>query len=380
MIYLDYNATCPCDPEVLETMLPYFSEKFGNPASRTHAKGWQADEAVKQAANQLAGLINCDVSEIIFTSGATESCNLAIKGVYERMKIYGDHIITCSTEHKAVLDACEHLRKDGAEISCLPADSKGHIDLEDLKAAITDRTVLIAIMYANNETGVLHPVQEIGAIARANKVYFFCDATQAIGKVAVDVRRDNIDLLALSAHKFYGPKGVGALYISRRSPRVQLIAQIDGGGHQNGFRSGTLNVPGIVGMGKAAAIASSSEHLASMEQVRDQRDQIESALLELPRTRVNGDTDQRLPNVINIAFEGIKAERLISLLNNELAFSVGSACTSAQQKASHVLQAMELPASVIEGSVRLSLGKYILQEDIAIIIEKISRSVLKLRG
>lgn len=380
MIYLDYNATCPCSPEVLQAMLPYFSEKFGNPASRTHAKGWQADEAVKLSTEQLAHLINCDVSEIIFTSGATESCNLAVKGVYERLKAYGDHIITCRTEHKAVLDACEHLKQKGVMITYLPTDSKGNIDLEDLKAAITDRTVLIALMSANNETGVLHPVRAIGEIARKKKVYFFCDATQAVGKIPVDVRQDNIDLLALSAHKFYGPKGIGALYINRRSPRVQLIAQMDGGGHQNGFRSGTLNVPGIVGMGKAAAIARTDEHWTSVERIKDHRDQIESALLQIPYSRINGDPDRRLPNVINIAFEGIRAERLISMLNSELAFSVGSACTSAQQKASHVLQAMELPGPVIEGSVRLSLGKYMNDEDIPVIIEKIGRSVLKLRG
>ncbi len=378
MIYLDYNATCPCAPEVLEAMLPYFTEKYGNPASRTHAKGWQADEAVKQACSQLADLIHCDTSEIVFTSGATESCNLAIKGVFERMAAYGNHIITCKTEHKAVLDTCEHLEKLGANITYLSIDENGHIDLEELAAAITNQTILIALMYANNETGVIHPVKEIGAIARSRKVYFFCDATQAVGKVNVDVGADNIDLMALSAHKFYGPKGIGALYINRKSPRVQLVAQMDGGGHQNGFRSGTLNVPGIVGMGKAAAMAQSEAYQNVMKQVQTWRDTIETSLLTLPNASINGDRNKRLPHVINIAFQGIKAERLVSMLNNELAFSVGSACTSAQQKASHVLQAMVLPKPVIEGSVRLSLGQYLQENEVDIVIEKMKNAVLEL--
>lgn len=378
MIYLDYNATCPCDSEVVAAMLPYFNQKFGNPASRTHAMGWQADEAVKQANIQLAAWLHCDENEIIYTSGATESCNLAIKGVFERMLPYGNHIITCKTEHKAVLDTCEHLEKLGAQITYLPVDEKGNISLIDLEAAINTETILIALMYANNETGTIHPISKIGALAREKKVYFFCDATQAVGKIKVDVHADNIDLMAFSAHKFYGPKGVGGLYINRKSPRVQLIAQIDGGGHQNGFRSGTLNVPGIVGMGKAAAITQSQAYLESMKQINHWRQQIETALLRLPNAKINGGDTERLPHVINIAFEGIKAERLVSMLNNELAFSVGSACTSAQQKASHVLQAMQLPQTVIDGSVRLSLGKYLTDEEIPVIIDKMQEAVWQL--
>ncbi len=376
---MDYNATTPCAPEVLEAMLPYFSEKFGNPASRTHAKGWQADEAVKQATEHLAQLINCAPAEIVYTSGATESCNLAIKGVYERLKPYGNHIITCSTEHKAVLDTCAHLEQQGATVTYLDVDEQGQVSLEAMSAAITEQTILIALMYANNETGVVHPVVEIGKIARARKIYFFCDATQAVGKIPVDVQSDYIDLLALSAHKFYGPKGVGALYINRRSPRVQLVAQTDGGGHQNGFRSGTLNVPGIVGLGKAAMRCKTEECQNELMQIDEWRDEIEAGLLTLPGTLINGAAAKRLPNVINIAFGGIKAERLVSVLNDEFAFSVGSACTSAQQKASHVLQAMHLDPKVIEGSVRISLGRLLTAAEIPVIINRFKQAVAALQ-
>ncbi|RYD95565.1 MAG: cysteine desulfurase [Sphingobacteriales bacterium] len=379
LIYLDYNATTPCSVEVVEAMLPYFSEKFGNPASRTHAKGWQADEAVKLATDHVAQMINAAPAEIIYTSGATESCNLAIKGVYERLKGYGNQIITCSTEHKAVLDTCAHLEALGAEVTYLEVDSKGNIALADLAAAITERTILIALMYANNETGVIHPVKEIGKIARAKKIYFFCDATQAAGKLSIDVERDHIDLLALSAHKFYGPKGVGALYINRKVPRVQLVAQIDGGGHQNGFRSGTLNVPGIVGMGKAALLCKGARHEQEMGRIKAWRDEIEAGLLTIPGSLINSAGAQRLPNVINIAFPGIKAERLVSRLNDAIAFSVGSACTSAQQKASHVLQAMRINKEVLDGSVRLSLGKLLSAEEIPLIIHQFKQAVTALK-
>lgn len=379
MIYLDYNATTPCSVEVVEAMLPYFSEKFGNPASRTHAKGWQADEAVKLATEHLAQMINATPAEIVYTSGATESCNLAIKGVYERLKAYGNHIITCSTEHKAVLDTCAHLEQLGASVTYLDVDNEGNLYLADLEAACTEQTILIALMYANNETGVIHPVAEIGKIARAKKIYFFCDATQAAGKLAIDVQRDHIDLLALSAHKFYGPKGVGALYINRKTPRVQLVAQIDGGGHQNGFRSGTLNVPGIVGMGKAAMLCQTEQHVQEMAQIKAWRDEIEAGLLTIPGSLINSAGAQRLPNVINIAFPGIKAERLVSRLNDAIAFSVGSACTSAQQKASHVLQAMRISKEVLDGSVRLSLGKLLTAEEIPLIIHQFKQAVTALQ-
>ncbi|WP_222165577.1 cysteine desulfurase family protein [Edaphocola aurantiacus] len=378
MVYLDYNATTPCSEEVVQAMLPYFSEKFGNAASRTHAKGWQADEAVQIARRQVAELIHAEDQSIVFTSGATESCNLALKGVFEVMKGFGNHIITCSTEHKAVLDTCAHLESQGARITYLNPDVSGRINLEELTAAITPETILIALMYANNETGVIHPVKEIGAIAKAHKVFFFCDATQAVGKIPVNVQEEGIDLLALSAHKFYGPKGVGILYTRRRSPRVQLVAQIDGGGHQNGMRSGTLNVPAIVGLGKAAEQC--RLHMEEwMSAVHTLRNEAEEALLKIEGAVLNGDLAQRLPNVLNIAFEGIKAERLVSRLNNDIAFSVGSACTSAQQKASHVLTAMNLPQTVIEGSVRLSFGRYNTVEEVRFAVEKIKAAVNELK-
>lgn len=379
MIYLDYNATTPCSVAVVEAMLPYFTEKFGNPASRTHAKGWQADEAVKLATDHLAQLINATPAEIVYTSGATESCNLAIKGVYERLKAYGNHIITCSTEHKAVLDTCAHLEQLGASVTYLDVDKEGNLSLADLEAACTEQTILIALMYANNETGVIHPVAEIGKMARDRKIYFFCDATQAAGKLSIDVQRDHIDLLALSAHKFYGPKGVGALYINRKVPRVQLVAQIDGGGHQKGFRSGTLNVPGIVGMGKAAMLCQTEQHRQEMAQIKAWRDELEAGLLTIPGSLINSAGAQRLPNVINIAFPGIKAERLVSRLNDAIAFSVGSACTSAQQKASHVLQAMGIDKEVLDGSIRLSLGKLLKAEEIPLIMQQFKQAVTALQ-
>lgn len=379
MIYLDYNATTPCSSKVLEAMLPYFSEKFGNAASKTHAFGWQADEAVKIATTQIAESINAETNEIIFTSGATESCNLAIKGVYERLKEYGNHLITCKTEHKAVIDSCAHLEQLGAEITYLDVDQNGSISLEQLKSSIKEETVLIALMYANNETGVIHPVAQIGEIAREKKVYFFCDATQAVGKIPVDVRADKIDLMAFSAHKFYGPKGVGALYINRKSPRVQLEAQMDGGGHQNGFRSGTLNVPGIVGMGMALSEAQTDSYQMQAAQIELWRDDMQQEWLALPNAVVNGGEANRLGHVLNIAFEGIKAERLVSKLNNEIAFSVGSACTSAQQKASHVLEAMQLSKERVEGSIRISLGNGLTRQDVDLVIRRIREVVLILQ-
>ncbi|HTO17329.1 MAG TPA: cysteine desulfurase family protein [Edaphocola sp.] len=375
MIYLDYNATTPCDLDVLETMLPYFSLKYGNAASKTHPIGWQADEAVKIAAKQISDLIHCEPEEIIFTSGATESCNLAIKGVYEKLNQFGNHIITCVTEHKAVLDTCAHLEKMGANVTYLPVNQNGDISLEQLELAITEKTILIAIMYANNETGMIHPVAKIGAIARARNIYFFCDATQAVGKIRVDVTENKIDLLACSAHKFYGPKGIGILYINRKRPRIQLSEQINGGGHQNGFRSGTLNVPAIVGMGKAANIIKTEQYQAQLIQLQQWRDTLEKSFLKIPNTKINGAATERLPHVLNIAFPDVKAERLIGVLQNDLAFSVGSACTSANQKASHVLEAMNIGAAIQEGSIRLSLGKFLKEEEISIVIQKITKAI-----
>ncbi|PSK94668.1 cysteine desulfurase family protein [Taibaiella chishuiensis] len=364
MIYLDYNATTPCDPEVVAAMLPYFSQKFGNAASKTHPYGWIADEAVEQARRQVARLIGATEQEVIFTSGSTEGCNLALKGVFELYAVKGNHIITCVTEHKAVLDTCQHLEQRGATVTYLPVDAAGLISLEELEAAIRPETILIAVMYANNETGVIQPVKAIGAIAKKHKVLFFSDATQAAGKLPLDVQTDGIDLLALSAHKLYGPKGVGALYIRRKGPRVSLKAQIDGGGHERGFRSGTLNVPGIAGLGKACSLCSEGME-AEQQRLRSLRDQLEQGLLQSGDVSVNGSLQSRMPHVSNLSFRGIKAERMISALNSELAFSVGSACTSASKAPSHVLEAMGLDQASLDGAIRFSLGRFTTAEEIA---------------
>ncbi len=378
MIYLDYNATTPCDPEVVATMLPYFSQKFGNAASKTHPYGWIADEAVEQARKQVARLIGASEQEVIFTSGSTEGCNLALKGVFELYTVKGNHIITCATEHKAVLDTCQQLEQRGASVTYLPVNKEGLIDTEALEAAIRPETILIAIMYANNETGVIQPVAEIGAIAKKHKVLFFCDATQAAGKLALDVQRDGIDLMALSAHKLYGPKGVGALYIRRKGPRVSLKAQIDGGGHERGFRSGTLNVPGIAGLGKACSLC--SEMMAAEQQrLGALRDRLEQALLQCGDVRVNGSLQARMPHVTNLSFRGVRAERLISALNSELAFSVGSACTSASKAPSHVLEAMGLDQADLDGAIRFSLGRFTTAEEIEQAIDLVKGQLDRLK-
>lgn len=374
MIYLDYNATTPCDPAVVQAMLPYFSEKFGNAASKTHPYGWIADEGVVQARKQVAALLQAEPEEIVFTSGATEGCNLALKGVYEMYAAKGNHIITCVTEHKAVLDTCKHLQREGAEVTYLAVDEEGLIDTETLESAIKPETILIAIMYANNETGVIQPVEAIGRIAKKHGVLFFTDATQAAGKTDISVQRDGIDILALSSHKFYGPKGTGALYIRRRDPRVRLMPQIDGGGHERGFRSGTLNVPGIVGMGKAAALC--MEYMQSdAERLARLRDRLESALLNIAGARINGSPTHRMPHVSNISFGGIKAERLVSQLNSRIAFSVGSACTSASREPSHVLEGMHLEEERIRGAIRLSLGRFTTEEEIDVAAEHIIKTI-----
>lgn len=376
MIYLDYNATTPCDPVVVEAMLPYFTQKFGNAASRTHPYGWIADEAVEQARKQVAGLINAAPQEVVFTSGSTEGCNLALKGIFEMYAAKGKHIITCATEHKAVLDTCKHLERQGAEITYLTVGPDGLINPEVLQKAIRPDTILIAVMYANNETGVIQPVKQIGAIARRYKVLFFTDATQAAGKVRIDVQEENIDILALSAHKFYGPKGAGALYIRRKDPRARLMAQIDGGGHERGYRSGTLNVPGIVGLGKAAEMCIAQMDVEATR-LGSLRDGLEQALLQLKGTRINGSVAGRMAHVSNISFEKVKAERLVSLLNSEIAFSVGSACTSASRQPSHVLQAMGFDEERIKGSVRLSLGKYTTKAEVDFAVAKFTEAIEK---
>ena len=377
MIYLDYNATTPCDPEVVATMLPYFSQKFGNAASKTHPYGWIADEAVTQARRQGARLIGAAEQEVIFTSGSTEGCNLALKGVFDLYAVKGNHIITCATEHKAVLDTCRQLEQRGASVTYLPVNAEGLIDTGMLEAAVRPETILIAVMYANNETGVIQPIKAVGAIAKKHKVLFFSDATQAAGKLPLDVEAEGIDLLALSAHKLYGPKGVGALYIRRKGPRVSLKAQIDGGGHERGFRSGTLNVPGIAGLGKACSLCSEME--TEQQRLGALRDRLEQALLQHGDVQVNGSTRARMAHVTNLSFRGIKAERMISALNSELAFSVGSACTSASKAPSHVLEAMGLDPEALDGAIRFSLGRFTTAEEIEQAIDLVKGQLDRLK-
>lgn len=378
-IYLDYNATTPCDPRVVESMLPWFSTHFGNAASHDHAFGWQAEEAVRTAREQVAGLVGADAVEIVFTSGATESVNLAIKGVFEAYRGKGNHIITCVTEHKAVLDTCSHLEKIGAAITHLPVSKTGLIDLAALESAIRPTTILIAVMYANNETGTIMPAKEISAIARKNGVLFFCDATQAAGKIPVNVNDDGIDIAAFSAHKMYGPKGTGALYVRRRNPRVKLIAQTDGGGHERGMRSGTLNVPGIVGMGRACAIAV-QEAAADAERTSRLRDKLEKALLAIEDVFINGDRLQRLPHVTNISFNHAGKQELLMGVNKHIAVSTGSACMSASPEPSYVLKAMGIDDELAYSSLRFSLGRFTTEEEIDYTIELVTGTIKSLRA
>jgi len=377
-VYLDHNATTPCDPRVVEAMLPYFTKSFGNAASRNHSFGWQAEEAVDYAREQVANLIGAEPKEIIFTSGATESGNLAIKGVFETYAAKGRHIITCNIEHKAVLDTCSHLEKEGAEITYLKVKKNGIIDLAELEAAIKPETILIAIMYANNEIGTLMPVREIGAIAKKKGVLFFCDATQAVGKIPVDVNKDGIDLMAFSAHKLYGPKGIGALYVRRKNPRVRLTAQMDGGGHERGMRSGTLNVPGIVGFGKACDICA-QEMQDESEKTKTLRNKLEQALLKLEEAYLNGDKEHRLPNVTNISFKYVEGEGLLMGFNKNIAVSSGSACTSASIEPSYVLKALGLGDDLAHSSIRFGIGRFTTEEEIDYTIEQVTNTVNKLR-
>jgi cysteine desulfurase len=377
-IYLDHNATTPCDTQVVEAMLPYFSDHFGNAASRHHAFGWRAEAAVEYAREQVAKLIGAEPKEIIFTSGATEADNLAIKGVCEMYASKGNHIITCAIEHKAVLDTCKHLEKQGIEVSYLAVLPDGSIDLQELEAAIRPGTIFISIMYANNEIGTIMPVKAISDVARKHGILFFTDATQAVGKIPVDVNKDGIDMLALTAHKMYGPKGVGALYVRRRDPRVRLAAQMDGGGHERGMRSGTLNVPGIVGLGKAAELAISVMQEES-NRLRQLRDSLENGLLQLDQTFVNGDKENRLPHMTNISFQYVEGEALLIGLNKEIAISSGSACTSASIEPSYVLKALGLSDELAHSSLRFGLGRNTTEEEIVYTIDKVSRTVNSLR-
>ena len=377
-IYLDHNATTPMDPRVLEAMLPYFVENFGNAASRNHSFGWQAEEAVDYSREQIAQLIGADAKEIIFTSGATEGNNLGIKGVFEMYASKGNHIITCTTEHKAVLDTCKHLEKLGAEVTYLEVQPDGLIDLKQLEAAMKPTTILVAIMYANNEIGVIQPVKEIGAIAKKHGALFFTDAVQAVGKIPVDVIADGIDIMSFTAHKLYGPKGVGALYVRRKNPRVKVTAQIDGGGHERGMRSGTLNVPGIVGFGKACELAR-LEMVSDTERISKLRDKLENALKVIDETYVNGNTAHRLPHVSNISFKYVEGEGLLMGFNKDIALSSGSACTSASLEPSYVLKALGLGDDLAHSSLRFGLGRNTTEEQIDFTIKAVTDTVLKLR-
>lgn len=373
LIYLDYNSTTPVDKRVMEAMLPYFSEYFGNASSKTHRAGWHAEQAVEKARRQVAQLINAIEQEIIFTSGATEAINLAIKGVFEAYHSKGNHIVTLQTEHSAVLDTCKALEKRGAIVSYLPVRRDGLVDIQELEDVITDKTILVVIMFANNETGVIQPVEEIGKIAHRKNSLFFCDATQAIGKVRVDVLIQEIDLLALSAHKFYGPKGIGALYVRRKNPRATLLAQQHGGGHERGLRSGTLNVPGIVGLGKACEIAQleMDEDAARISLLRTT---LEQRLQELDNVYINGSIKNRLPNTTHLCFMGTRADSLIAKLPN-IALSMGSACTSALLEPSHVLKAMGLSNEQANASIRFSLGKQTTQEEVEKVVNQLKKAV-----
>lgn len=377
-IYLDNNATTPLDKRVLDAMMPYFTEHFGNAASRNHPFGWAAEEAVDYAREQVAKLIGADAKEIIFTSGATEADNLAIKGVFEMYAQKGNHIITVVTEHKAVLDACKHVEKIGGEVTYLNVNSEGLIDLKELEAAIKPTTILISIMYANNEVGVIQPVKEIAAIAKKHGALFFTDATQAVGKIPVNVLADGIDLMAFSAHKMYGPKGVGALYVRRKNPRVKVTAQMDGGGHERGMRSGTLNVPGIVGFGKACEI-SQTDMEADTKRIVALRDKLENALMQLEEAYVNGSKEHRLPHVCNISFKYVEGEGLMMGFNKNIAVSSGSACTSASLEPSYVLKALGLGDDLAHSSLRFGLSRFTTEEEIDYTVKAISETVLKLR-
>lgn len=377
-VYMDNHATTQVDPRVFEAMRPYFVEIFGNAASRNHSFGWQAEEAVEKARKQVAELIGAAAKEIVFTSGATESNNLALKGVAEAYADRGDHVITVATEHKAILDTCRRLEKEGKHVTYLPVEPDGFIDLDRLRDAITSRTILISVMYANNEIGVVQNIREIGKIAKERGVLLHTDAAQAAGKIPVDVVRDNVDLLSLSGHKIYGPKGVGALYVRRKDPRVQLSAQMDGGGHERGMRSGTLNVPGITGLGAACAIAQTEMPEESKRMAR-LRDKLKDRLLaSLDEIQVNGSMDSRLPNNLNLSFGYIEGEALLMGMH-DVAVSSGSACTSATLEPSYVLKALGAGDDLAHSSVRFGLGRFTTEEEVDYVAERVIDVVRKLR-
>ena len=377
-IYMDNHATSPLDPRVLEAMMPCFTTRFGNAASRNHSFGWEAEQAVETAREQIAKLIGATAKEIIFTSGATESDNLAIKGIAEMYRERGRHIITQVTEHKAVLDTCKRLEKYGFRVTYLPVRADGIVDVEDLKRAMDDQTILVSIMAANNEIGVLQPIREIGKICHEKGVLFHTDAVQAVGKVPFNVIADNVDVASISGHKIYGPKGVGALYVRRRNPRVQIAAQIDGGGHERGMRSGTLNVPGIVGLGKACEIAAAEmeTEAAYLSGLRDRlKEKIESSL---DYVHVNGSLEHRLPGNLNMSFLYVEGESLLMGIN-DVAVSSGSACTSATLEPSYVLKALGLGDDVAHSSIRFGLGRFNTRTEVDYVAAKVIDIVQKLR-
>jgi cysteine desulfurase len=377
-IYMDNHATTQVDPRVVDAMLPFFNDRFGNSASRNHAFGWAAEEGVEEARAQVAQLINATPKEIVLTSGATESDNLAIKGVASMYREKGNHIITQVTEHKAVLDTCKRLEKEGYEVTYLPVEKDGRINLDDLRRAITPKTILITIMYANNEIGVIQPIAEIGKIAKEKGIFFHVDGVQAIGKIPVDVQKDGIDLLSISAHKLYGPKGVGALYVRRKNPRVQLTAIIDGGGHERGMRSGTLNVPGIVGLGKACDLCrqemtQEAAHLSGL------RDRLKNGIMgKLDETYINGSMEHRLPHNINISFAYVEGESLLMGIN-DVAVSSGSACTSATLEPSYVLKALGVGEDLAHTSIRFGLGRFNTVEEVDYVTNRVVETVERLR-
>ena len=377
-IYLDYHATTPVDPQVLEAMLPCFTERFGNPASKQHAFGWEAQEAVEGARRQVAALINASANELIFTSGASESNNLAIKGVACALRERGDHVITVATEHKSVLDSCARLQKDGWTVTRLGVDGDGFIDLDELRDALTDRTVLVSVMAANNEIGVLQPLPEIAAIVHERGALLHSDAAQAFGKVPLDVAAAGIDLLSLTAHKCYGPKGAGALFVRRQRPKVPIECQIDGGGHEGGLRSGTLNVPGIVGLGACAEIARQKlpEESARLAAMRDRL--LQGFRDALPHVRVNGSLERRLPHNLHVSFDGIEGEALLMALG-DIAVSTGSACSSGSQAPSHVLQAIGAVGQTTGASIRFGLGRWTTDADIDFALDRVTTVVRSLR-
>lgn len=377
-IYLDNHATTPVDPRVLDAMMPYFTNLFGNAASRNHSFGWEAEEAVEKARKQVASLIGANSKEIIFTSGATESNNLALKGVAQMYAEKGNHIITAASEHKAILDTCKHLEKDGCRVTYLPLQQDGLIDLDMLKESFTDKTILVSIMYANNEIGVLQPIREIGRLCKERGVLFHTDMVQAAGKVPVNVIADNIDLASISAHKMYGPKGVGALYVRRKSPRVQLTAQMDGGGHERGMRSGTMNVPAIVGLGEASEIAQREmpEETVRLQAMRDRLK--ERIMSELDEVFINGSWEHRLPHNLNISFAYVEGESMLMGIN-DIAVSSGSACTSATLEPSYVLKALGLGDDLAHSSIRFGVGRFNTPEEIEYVATRVIDVVKKLR-